>query len=277
MARAGIIDRNQDSKGLLIFFATIIILSAFAATLLDQIVLLALPAVIFFLFIAIVDFKWIYLGMFALIPLSIEYETPIGFATDLPVEPVMIFSTGLYLLILLSSIKNIKSDVFRHPISILIYSHLSWILFTAFTSTFPIISLKFLMAKLWYVFAFFFLSMYMLNDIKKVKLLFWFISIPLSLATLWVIYNHSLEGFSFKSANFVMKPFFRNHVNYACILSLFVPFLFFMRKQYKKRQLIAISDHRYAVGLFDWHLFFLYEDCPDFPLYCGSFLLDNKV
>ena len=39
--------------------------------------------------------------------------------------------------------------------------------------------------------------------------------------------RHSLTGFSFETINFVLNPFYRNHVNYAAILVVFFPFIWY--------------------------------------------------
>jgi O-antigen ligase len=40
-----------------------------------------------------------------------------------------------------------------------------------------------------------------------------------------ILVRHSAEGFSFESANFVVGPFFRNHVTSAALMATFIPFI----------------------------------------------------
>ncbi|NJN77146.1 MAG: hypothetical protein HC803_01480 [Saprospiraceae bacterium] len=50
----------------------------------------------------------------------------------------------------------------------------------------------------------------------------------------WVLYHFKAYFFSFEYVNEAMSPFYRNHVNYAAILSLFFPFVFFAIGWYKR-------------------------------------------
>jgi len=65
--------------------------------------------------------------------------------------------------------------------------------------------------------------------------LLWLVAISLCLATLKVIIHHSFLEFGFKRINEACPPFFRNHVNYAAILSVFFPFIPFLFKWTKSK------------------------------------------
>jgi len=47
----------------------------------------------------------------------------------------------------------------------------------------------------------------------------------LLITVVYVLVRHALEGFTFISSNFVMAPFYRNHVNYGAALTISLPFL----------------------------------------------------
>ena len=49
-----------------------------------------------------------------------------------------------------------------------------------------------------------------------------------------VMFRHSFHGFAFDKSNSVTWPFFRNHVSYAAILVVFLPFVFLCRQWYAK-------------------------------------------
>lgn len=68
------------------------------------------------------------------------------------------------------------------------------------------------------------------KDYRKVV---WIIFVPLLFTILLTIIRHAALGFSFEGVNRVMKPFFRNHVNYASILVIFFPLIWFLRFYYK--------------------------------------------
>jgi O-antigen ligase len=66
--------------------------------------------------------------------------------------------------------------------------------------------------------------------------------------------RQALQGFSFEDVNKPMPPFFRNHVNYAAILSIFFPFILLARTWYapgsKLRRLLTFALLFYAVAIY---------------------------
>ncbi len=70
----------------------------------------------------------------------------------------------------------------------------------------------------------------MLEKKGQADKLLWLLAVPLVLATLKVIGHHAILEFGFKEINAACPPFFRNHVNYAAMLSIFLPFMWYLRK-----------------------------------------------
>lgn len=114
-----------------------------------------------------------------------------------------------------------------NPITILIILHVIAIFFTSLFSQDHILSFKYFIAKLWYIIPFFFLPLNFINTeivIKLFKVCIWSLAIGIMIT----IFRHSLQNFTFDSINLVMKPFFRNHVSYAAIAVLVLPFVWAM-------------------------------------------------
>jgi len=201
-----------------------------AAIFFETPVLLLFPAAIAFVFQVLVDYEKIYYLLFLSIPVSTEVFLTDHLATDLPTEPLIVGLMLIYVLILLTKPLSLDRKYIKHPLSILILVHIAWIALTTFTSAAIGFSLKFLLAKIWYVITFFYLTGYIVKDQKKINFLLWLLAIPLTLATTKVILHHATLEFGFKTINEACPPFFRNHVNYAAILSVFLPFLYYLRK-----------------------------------------------
>jgi O-antigen ligase len=104
---------------------------------------------------------------------------------------------------------------------------------TAITSSEQVVSIKFLLAKVWYITAFYLMAGQILRriGIAPIPLV---VLIPMLITVLWVLGRHAGYGFSFADVNRVLNPFYRNHVAYACILALFVPYVWFGRFWYPK-------------------------------------------
>ncbi|MCP3929695.1 MAG: O-antigen ligase family protein [Bacteroidetes bacterium] len=228
-----------------------LILSVFTAIITEEYLLMAFPAVVMIAYLCVVDFRMVFFLLVASIPLSTEYYFPNGFSTDLPTEPLMIGLMGAYLLYVLKNGKKLSSAFFRHPITLILLLHLSWIIITTLTSGNYLISVKFLLAKIWYVTTLYFLAGHILKTEKDFKRLFWFLLIPTLFVIVTSTMRHAAYGFSFEERFRVFSPFFRNHVAYAAVVSTLFPFLWFAREWYEK------GSFRRRVLIFAVLLFFV--------------------
>lgn len=211
-------------------YAFCIVSSVMGAIFFETPLPLLFPAVIAFVFQVLIDYEKIYFLLFLSIPVSTEVFLTDHLATDLPTEPLIVGLMLIYFLIVLTKPLSFDKNYIRHPLSLLILLHVAWIGVTTFTSSEIGFSFKFLLAKVWYVVTFFYFAGYLVRDEKKIKFLLWLVAIPLTLATAKVILHHATLNFGFKTINEACPPFFRNHVNYAAILSVFLPFLYYLRK-----------------------------------------------
>lgn len=197
--------------------------------------ILALPFIFLFIGYFIKDYSILFYLFFLIIPFSIEVFLPNGLGTDLPSEPIMWLLTGLGLVLFLGKKWTAQGlQRYNTPVTWLLLLHLSWIVFTVITASDVQRSAKFLLAKLWYVIPFYFLSIHFFrgrNDIlRALKYCFFMLSIAMA----YVLINHASQGFSFKSSNDVVQPIFRNHVNYASMVVLFLPYVVLFRSLSQK-------------------------------------------
>lgn len=228
------IPAQSKQKWLFAAFACLLLCCVFGFLAFDTYAVLAVPVLALVAFIALVDFKKLFYLLFLCIPLSIEMELPGGLGTDLPTEPLMwallVVSFFYYLL----NWKKIDLRFVRHPVSLLLLLHLAWTLCMTVTSQDVMVSVKFFLAKIWYVVVLYFLAGYIIKSEKEwVRLCTWF-SVTLLLSLLYANYNHALKGFSFESSNYIASPFYRNHVVYACLPAIFLPYIFYLRKAKEK-------------------------------------------
>lgn len=182
----------------------------------------------------IVNFKTLYFALLALIPLSVEFDVTESLATDLPTEPLMSGFLLIGVFYLLFNAKKIDFSFFKNPIMVLLILHLLWLVVASIFSSVPIFSLKFLLAKCWYISSFLLISAIVIKDIEDVSIAFWSIFIPLSFTVIIALVRHAIVGFDFDAINPALRPFYRNHVNYAAILAVFLPFVVYMRTRYSK-------------------------------------------
>lgn len=225
---------DQQIKYLLTSFCALTVVSLLVGIAGYWYFLAGIPAVLLFAYIAVVDFKKIFFLLFALLPFTVEVWLPNGTVTDIPTEPMQVLLMGIYFLYVLKNGQKLNSRFIKHPITLFLLLHLAWMFLTVITSEDFIISFKFYLAKIWYVTTFFFLAGVLMKTEKDVKILIWCVLFPLLITIFYVLFNHSKVGFSFAEVNSAMAPFYRNKVAYACTLAVFLPFMWFARKWYKR-------------------------------------------
>jgi putative inorganic carbon (HCO3(-)) transporter len=177
---------------------------------------------------------WLYLYKMDWVLFLIAFTTPIainmrdqdfGVGISLPTEPLLLGVVVVFLMRLLYE-NNYDKNVLRHPVTIIIILDLVWMLITSLTSDIPVVSFKYLAARLWFVIPFFFLGVILFKQIKNVKLFVWLYAIPLLGIIAYTTYNHYLWGFNEDAGHWVMEPFYNDHTAYGAIISLFIPPLF---------------------------------------------------
>ena len=246
------IDKLELSVFALLGAVTIISVLAALQTGLHYIALI--PLGIMLVYTGIINFKILYYLLLFAIPLSMEYSFSDSLATDLPDEPMMIGLMACTVFYLLSNRKALPTCFFANFLIIALFFHWFWIFIAATNSVNFVVSFKQFLAKTWYITTFGVLTAVIIRTKDDLKKAFWCIFIPLTLLMVQVIIRHALQGFSFEDINKPMYPFFRNHVNYAAIISIFFPFLLLARSWYArgtfKRNLLSFSILFYVVAIY---------------------------
>lgn len=246
------IDRLQQSAFAFLGIATIAcVLAAFGT---EMYYLAMIPFALLIAYIAVINFKLLYFILLLSIPPSIEYYFSSSLATDLPDEPLMIGLMLVTLVYLAYNYKALPKGYFMHGIMIALGLHLFWIFVCAINSVNQLVSFKIFLSKMWYVTAFSILTAIVVRTKEDLKIVFWCIYTPLTLLIAQVIVRHAMQGFSFEDINDPMVPFFRNHVNYAAIVAIFLPFIWLARGWYAPgtwmRRLLTFSILFYIVAIY---------------------------
>jgi O-antigen ligase len=242
------------NSGFISILAVCCLLACLVGMLTDEFILFALPAALLVLYISVVDFKKLFYLLFFMIPFTTEVEIPGGLQLDLPGEPLTIGLMLIYSIYLLFNAKSISKEFFTHPITKVLVVHFLWIFVTTLISNDLLISVKFLLAKSWYVITFYFLAAHVLKGKKEIQIFFWGIFIAILLTIVVITLRHALVGFRFDKINKVVGPFYRNKVAYASILSVFLPLVVFIRAGYRswhwKRILCTLGILAFLMGIY---------------------------
>ncbi len=224
------------AEPLLWAYLLLTLLAVAAAAALSTPLPLIVPIGVLGIAIAVLNLRLVLLLCVAAITVSMEVNFG-SLGMDLPAEPIMLLLTGLGIIYIVRRAGVIEADFFRHPITLLLLLHLSWILLTTLTSSYQLTSIKYLFAKLWYVVPFYFLAAFLIRRQVDMRRLVLWIAVPLSVVLLWCLVRHAALGFTFEMVNKAMSPFFRNHVSYAALASILVPFFVLSVRSFGKGSL----------------------------------------
>ncbi len=245
---------DKTELGAFAFLGTATILSVLAAFQTDLYYLALIPFGLLIAYLAVINFRVLYYFLLFTLPLSIEYSFSSSLGTDLPDEPLMIGMMVITLLFLLTNYKALPTGFLGNFLIVVLGLHLFWIFLSAVNSVNFTVSLKVFLAKLWYVFSFCLLTVMVVKTKEDLKKAFWSLFSPLTVLIIIIIIRHAMQGFSFEEINKPMAPFFRNHVNYAAMVSIVFPFLLWARLQYAKgsftRRLLSASVLLYIVAIY---------------------------
>jgi len=187
-----------------------------------------IPWFLLIVFIALYSVDSILLLVVFFTPISIKLSALIpGIGADLhlPTEPLL---AGILLLIIFKYFQGQGFDrkIMTHPVSIAIYLNLIWLFLTTITSSMFLVSLKFFVARIWFLVAFYFLATQLFKSIGNMKKYLWLYIFSMLIVMVIVFYKLSNLGFfNQKIAHQVVKPFFVDHTSYGAILAFLAPVL----------------------------------------------------
>jgi O-antigen ligase len=206
------------------------------------------PAILLFLVLAIVAADKYLLVIVFFVPISVPLSKLVeGLAIDmyLPTEPLL---AGLLLLYMLKYLMGDRIDlkVLRHPVTLTIYFHLSWLFITSLTSTDLLVSFKMLVSRLWFIVGFYLLATQLFKNEKRMHSYVWLYVIAFTGVIIYALLNHMQYGLDNQvMAHRVASPFYKDHTSYGATLGFLLPilvalFLFIKREDFNIRFLMIL-------------------------------------
>jgi len=126
------------------------------------------------------------------------------------------------------------------PVIGLLMLHSAWIVVACVYSSQPLVSLKFLAAKTWYLAAFFGMTAILIRDTTVFKKVFWIIHLSIITCILIVLFRHIILKLSFEEVNQAVSVLFRNHVNYGVFIAMWLPWQIMAFNWYKNGSLARL-------------------------------------
>lgn len=202
-----------------------------------------IPAVLMVAYLYVFNLDKTLLLIAFLTPLAVNinsYDVQLGLS--LPTEPLLILFTGIIIFKFFMG-ELLEINFIKHPVTIAIFAYLTWIFFTSITSHLPLVSFKFLAAKIWFIIPLYFFGYKVFSTPRNIKYFIWAYTISLIAVVVYTLIVHSMNGFSKLSAHWVMSPFYNDHTAYGAALAMFIPpiFGFLFLKKLSRFQLLLIA------------------------------------
>lgn len=222
----------QDRGKIALFYivsALFILLNAYFLVKRESMILNALPVVLAILMLAVYAFDKLLYLVVIFTPLSLPLSQIIpGLSFDmfLPTEPLL-FGILLIFIMKYCAEGTFDRQIMRHPVTIAIYFSLLWMLITSLTSTMPLVSIKFFLARIWFIVGFYLLTAKLFEKTKNMEKYVWLYTLPLVIVIFYTVirlYGHGL--WNKQAAHFVAGPFYNDHTSYGAVIAMYLPFLF---------------------------------------------------
>ena len=215
---------NIGNKTVIVFGSVVLLASVLIAILSGQPLLFFFPSLLLLLFMAVQQPVLLFYALLFFIPWSVEANVTDSIGTDLPDEPLMLLLAFAVIALWAYRGKQAFAFPISSPIPLLLLVGFLWSAITVLLSTHLSVSIKYLLAKGWYLLAFTGAPLVLITiDEKLLKRAAAILFGSMLLASLFAITKHAALGFTFASTNEALAPFFRNHVNYSALLVFMVP------------------------------------------------------
>ncbi len=192
----------------------------------DQEYLSLFPAGLLAIYFAIFQTEKLFISIAFFTPLSINIEEfNSSFGLFLPSEPLL-FGLMLWLSALQLYRPFMPKNLWRQPVLFSVGIFITWIFISSITSSHPIVSFKFLLAKLWFIVPVLFFGIHFFQKEKNRITFIWLFIISSCVVVIYTITHHAMFAFGEKESHWVMSPFFKDHTIYGAIIALNVPLVF---------------------------------------------------
>jgi O-antigen ligase len=207
----------------------------------DPIVYSLIPIGLLAIYFAIFQTEKLFLSLAFLTPLSINIEEYTdSFGLFLPTEPLLF---GLMLLLSAFQLKRsfLPVHFWRSPLIWTVIIYLLWLLMSAITSSQPIVSLKYILARLWFIVPILFFGTHFFQKRSNRNTFIWLFIIANVIVILYTLIHHSYYGFGEKEGHWVMSPFYKDHTIYGASVALILPLAVGLYAYKKHNPLIQLT------------------------------------
>ena len=187
---------------------------------------LAIPFIIPVLAWALLNWKTFYWFFLLCVPLS----APVFFlhnaiSTTFPDEQFMWLFFVMFIVLVAANYKIIPEWFLRSPLTLILILQFTWLIVAVCFSQDFVLSFKYMLAKSWFMISYILFPIFIFREKKDFITAFKVFVIPVTLHALFAFTWHYFKHFDFWDSNKVVRPFYRNHVDYSTVLSMIFPLL----------------------------------------------------
>lgn len=207
----------------------------------DPLIYALIPVGLLAIYFAIFQTEKLFLSLAFLTPLSINIEEYTNsFGLFVPTEPLLF---GLMLFLSAIEIKKavLPKKIWQSPLIWAVVVYILWMLFCSITSSHPIVSLKFILARLWFIVPILFFGTYFFQKRSNRIAFLWLFIVATVIVIIYTLIHHSFYGFGEKEGHWVMSPFFKDHTIYGAIVALVFPIAIGLYLYKKHNPLVQIT------------------------------------
>ncbi len=166
------------------------------------------------------------------LPLSIEEPLGIGDSKIILPSELIIIMLAVVFFYRRVFFSGISKGLLRHPLSVVILIYISVLILTTFTSSMPVVSMKFSLVNIAYIIVFYFLLNELVSrDKRHIVSFYGCYAISLVIVIIIALYLHSEYNFRKDISGMVVRPFYSDHTIYSACITLLIPaFGFFSLK-----------------------------------------------
>jgi O-antigen ligase len=216
---------SYNRPGQFLPWALVFLMAGALAVIAEQWLIVLLPFILLFLVATQWSVRVLVYALLFLLPLSIEYQITPGLGMDLPDEALMIGLSALFLLLTARQPRLLAMAAPVHRLIVLLLLLLLWSVVAACFAPQPLLAVKYILAKCWYLVAFVALPLYCFRRRRHWIIAAGCILAPMLVLVLQTLVRQAQSGFSFEQVNTAVTPWFRNHVNYGAMVVLLLPLL----------------------------------------------------
>jgi putative inorganic carbon (HCO3(-)) transporter len=187
----------------------------------------ALPLILVVIYTAIFHLEKLVFFLAFCTPLAIslkEMGLTEGPDLSIPTEPIM---AGIMLMYILNHFsRNLTDKKFlNHPVTLIIAVQLAWMFVTTCTSTDFIVSIKYFISRLWFMFSCYLIIPHLFQNKKNMINFVFAYAIALAIVVCYTTVVHARFNFNEKAADWVVSPFYNDHTAYGAALAMFIPLM----------------------------------------------------